>query len=64
MAGTYKYAKSRKELLKKMRHTTPFGAKLTISRAPSLDKRAPKGKKAFYTIIDVRSKSGKLLYHS
>mgnify|MGYP003974198979 CR=1 FL=1 len=64
MAGTYKYAKSRKDLLKQLKNTTPYGAKITISRAPSLDKRAPKGKKAYYTLIDVKSKSGKLLYHN
>ena len=61
MAGTYLYAKSKKELIKKMDKTTPYGAKVHISRAPSLDK---KGKKAYYTIVDVISKSGKHIWHN
>ena len=62
MAGSYIYASSRKSAYNKLRHKAPYGSKLTISRAPSLDKA--KNKKAYYYIIDVKSKSGKLLYHN
>ena len=62
MAGDYIYAKTRKSAYNKLRHKAPYGSKLTISRAPSLDKG--KAKKAYYYIIDIKSKSGKLLWHN
>ena len=65
MAGTYYYAKNRKELVKKLSRETPYGSKVRISRAPSLDKRSPKGKKAYYVLVDVYNKRGKkLLWHN
>ena len=64
MAGDYIFGKSRKDVQKKIRDNIPRGAEVYISRASSLDKRAPKGQKAYYHIIDVKSKSGKLLWHN
>jgi hypothetical protein len=58
MAGIYNYAKNKKALMQSLRTTTPYGSKITISRAPSLDKNASKGQKAYYTIVDVKNKKG------
>lgn len=64
MAGTIIYAKNIKSLNKKLAPTTPRGARVTISRSPAMDVKAPRGKKAYFVIIDILSRTGRLLYHN
>ena len=67
MAGEYLFGKNGNSVLRKLRARYPkrrgYTRKLFVQRAPVLDKRAPKGQKAYYAIADF-FKKGKLKFHN